>query len=212
MTAATFVSSIRIALAPLFILLYVLPLRSTIPELPLILALWIILAIAEVSDLVDGRLARRSDQVTDLGKLFDPFADVIARMSYFTCFLLSGIMPLWAFVVIMYREFAVLFLRMRLTRHHVALGAKLLGKAKSFMYFFATLGALAFVSISRLFGPIDGIGGFDWYGALELLVQVLFAVAAILSVASFIDYLRVARSIEHDRSEQDPSQAPPPVG
>ena len=202
MTAATIVSSVRVVLAPVFIFLYVLPLRSGVADLPVIIALWIILAVAEVSDLVDGRLARRSRQVTDLGKLFDPFADVIARMSYFTCFLLSGVMPVWAFVIILYREFGVMFLRMRLTRHHVALGAKVLGKAKSFMYFFATAVALAFVTISRLMEPVSVVDGVGWYHILELLVLVFFAVAAIMSLLSFGDYLRVAVSIERAHSNE----------
>jgi len=202
MTAATIVSSVRVVLAPVFIFLYVLPLRSGVADLPVIIALWIILAVAEVSDLVDGRLARRSRQVTDLGKLFDPFADVIARMSYFTCFLLSGVMPVWAFVIILYREFGVMFLRMRLTRHHVALGAKLLGKAKSFMYFFATAVALAFVTISRLMEPVSVVDGVGWYRILEWLVLVFFAVAAIMSLLSFGDYLRVAVSIERAHSNE----------
>lgn len=202
MTAATIVSSVRVVLAPVFIFLYVLPLRSGVADLPVIIALWIILAVAEVSDLVDGRLARRSRQVTDLGKLFDPFADVIARMSYFTCFLLSGVMPVWAFVIILYREFGVMFLRMRLTRHHVALGAKVLGKAKSFMYFFATAVALAFVTISRLMEPVSVVDGVGWYRILELLILVFFAVAAIMSLLSFGDYLRVAVSIERAHSNE----------
>lgn len=192
MTVATLVTSLRLVLAPLFMVFYLLPLRSDFSELTSTILLWGILALVEISDIVDGRIARRTGQVTDLGKLYDPFADVIARMTYFTAFILTGVMPLWTFVVIMYREFGVLFLRMRLSRQSFALGAKTLGKLKSFFYFLATVGALAFVSLSRL----DLLPGDpSWYSTFEIAVGVVFAVAAVLSVLSFADYLRVARRI-----------------
>ncbi len=200
MTAATLVSSLRIVLAPLFVVFYFLPLRGGFPDVTSIILLWVILALVEVSDLVDGRLARDTKSVTDLGKVYDPFADVIARMTYFTCFILSGVMPLWTFILIMYREFAVLFLRMRLTRLNVALGAKLLGKAKSFTYFLATLVALVFVTLSRLdLTQIEAAS--RWYRGLDVASGVAFAVAAVLSALSFLDYLRVA--IRHERSNRN---------
>jgi CDP-diacylglycerol--glycerol-3-phosphate 3-phosphatidyltransferase len=123
-------------------------------------------------------------------------------MTYFTCFILSGVMPLWTFILIMYREFAVLFLRMRLTRFKVALGAKSLGKAKSFTYFLATVVALAFVTLSRLdLASTDAVS--RWYRGLDVASGVAFSVAAVLSALSFLDYLRVA--IRHERSNRTDS-------
>lgn len=192
MTVATLVTSVRLVLAPLFMVFYLLPIRSNFSELTSVILLWVILAVVEISDIIDGRIARRTGQVTDLGKLYDPFADVIARMTYFTAFILTGVMPLWTFVVIMYREFGVLFLRMRLSRKSFALGAKSLGKLKSFFYFLGTVGALAFVSLSRL----DLLAGDPaWYRGFETGVGIVFALAALLSVLSFADYLRVARRV-----------------
>jgi CDP-diacylglycerol--glycerol-3-phosphate 3-phosphatidyltransferase len=141
--------------------------------------------------------------VTNLGKLFDPFADVIARVSYFTCFILSGVMPLWVFIVVLYREFGVLFLRMQLTQRDVAMGAKALGKLKSFSYFLATVVALAFVSVSRLVGSVgadSGSGtGAAWYFGLQTGARVVFMVAAVLSLLSFADYIRAALRIVRKR-------------
>ncbi|MFP4484625.1 MAG: CDP-alcohol phosphatidyltransferase family protein [Spirochaetaceae bacterium] len=202
MTAATLVSSLRLVLAPLFAVFYFLPIRADFPHLTAVILLWVILALVEISDLVDGRIARDTQSVTDLGKVYDPFADVIARMTYFTCFILSGVMPLWTFIVIMYREFAVLFLRMRLSRLNVALGAKLLGKAKSFTYFLSTVVALAFVTLSRL-DVLHGDGAKLWYQGLDTAGAVVFAAAAVLSGLSFLDYLRVA--VRHERTNRKSS-------
>jgi CDP-diacylglycerol--glycerol-3-phosphate 3-phosphatidyltransferase len=203
MTAATVVTSLRIGLAPLFVVFYFLPIRTGFSDLAAVIILWSLLAIIETSDLVDGRLARHTQQVTSLGKLYDPFADVIARVSYFTCFILSGVMPVWVFIVVLYREFGVLFLRMQLTQRDVAMGAKTLGKLKSFSYFLATVVALAFVSVSRLAGSVgagsEGGAGSVWYVGLQTGARVIFVVAAVLSVLSFADYIRAAFRIMRKR-------------
>jgi CDP-diacylglycerol---glycerol-3-phosphate 3-phosphatidyltransferase len=199
MTAATVVTSLRIALAPVFIVFYFLPIRTGFSDVVAVIVLWVLLAIIETSDVVDGRLARHSRQVTDLGKLFDPFADVIARMTYFTCFILSGVMPVWVFVVVLYREFGVLFLRMQLTQQGVALGAKTLGKLKSVFYFLATVVALAFVSFSRVVESVGSGSGARaweaWYSGLQSGARVVFVLAAVLSLLSFVDYIRAAARI-----------------
>jgi len=63
----------------------------------------------EVSDLIDGKVARSSKQVSNFGKLFDPFADIISRSTYFVAFASVAITPLWVLVIVLYREFSILF-------------------------------------------------------------------------------------------------------
>ena len=180
MTTADKVTLSRILLAPLFFILYRYPL---FPALPTAILLWLLFWVIEISDFVDGKIARSSSAVSDFGKLFDPFADVIARVTYFVCFAFSGIMPLWIFLIILYREFGILFLRMMLSFKGIAMGARPGGKLKAGLYMISGILSLLFVSIERLSLFASTLP------TLKIIVLVAFMAAGALSVASFIDYL-----------------------
>jgi CDP-diacylglycerol--glycerol-3-phosphate 3-phosphatidyltransferase len=180
MTKADKVTLSRILLAPLFFLLYR---YSILPPIPTLVSLWILFAVIEISDLVDGKVARSTNEVSSFGKLFDPFADVLARMTYFVCFAFDGIMPLWVFLIILYREFGILFLRNLLSLRGIVMGARPGGKLKAGLYMVSGMISLALVSLIRL-GYSGGI-----MPVFEVVVLATFILAGFLSVASFIDYI-----------------------
>jgi len=186
MTKADKVTLSRLILAPLFFILYRYPL---LPSLPTIVLLWLLFWVIEISDLVDGQIARSSSQVSDFGKLFDPFADVLARVTYFVCFAFSGIMPLWVFLIILYREFGILFIRMMLSFKGIAMGARPGGKLKAGLYMVSGMLSLLLVTLERLallpsFVP-----------ALRTTVLVAFIAAGFLAIASFVDYVLQFRKL-----------------
>jgi len=150
--------------------------------------LWFLYAVIEVSDMVDGSVARALDQVTDLGKLLDPFADVVARLTYFVCFVATGIMPAWAFILIMYRELGISFLRMMMFKEGFALAAKTGGKLKAVFYAVAGWAGL-FIHTCRSLSLFS-----DYLDIFLLIARVLFAIAAVLALASFLDYFIVFRN------------------
>jgi CDP-diacylglycerol--glycerol-3-phosphate 3-phosphatidyltransferase len=81
----------RIGLAPVFFLFYQLAGGGS----PLLLIwVWACFIAIEVSDLLDGHLARMFKQETELGKVLDPFADSLSRLTYFVALAGSGILPL----------------------------------------------------------------------------------------------------------------------
>lgn len=180
MTKADKVTMSRIVLAPLFFILYSYPILAPIPTLFL---LWALFAVIEISDFVDGKVARSSNEVSDFGKLFDPFADVLARLTYFACFAFSGIMPLWIFVIVIYREFSINFLRMMLAFKGIAMGARPGGKLKAGLYMVSGMLALLEASLERL--AIFS----SFLPALKIVVFAAFCIAGLLSVISFVDYL-----------------------
>ena len=137
MNLPTILTSFRIFLSPLFFGCFFFPLWTGFGAFPAVVILWVIFLIIEISDMVDGFLARALDQVTDTGKLLDPFADVIARLTYFVCFVATGIMPAWAFLPILYRELGVTYLRMILYKDGIALAANRWGKLKAVFYAFS---------------------------------------------------------------------------
>ena len=68
----------------------------------------IILFIASISDALDGFVARKFNQVTELGKLLDPAADKIFLVSSFTAFYLLDLLPLWLFLIAIIKDLTIL--------------------------------------------------------------------------------------------------------
>ena len=182
MNLPTIVTSFRIFLSPLFFICFFFPLWTGFGAFPAVVILWSVFLVIEISDLIDGFLARTLDQVTDTGKLLDPFADVIARLTYFVCFVATGIMPAWAFLPILYRELGVTYLRMIMYKDGVALAANRGGKLKAVFYAGAGCFGLALHTCERLsFFP-------DYLASLYEAGKIVFTIAALLSLLSFLDY------------------------
>jgi len=189
MNVADALTASRLVMAPVFFSVYMWGDSMGRPPVAVVAVLWALLALMELSDLFDGMAARATKTVSSFGKLFDPFADVFARLTYFVCFAFTGIMPLWLFLVIMYREFCQLFLRQLLAEKGVAMGARKGGKTKAVFYMIAGVASLALWSVRSL-------GAFsDIHDGLAVAVLVLYCVAAALSVGSFLDYLVQFRKI-----------------
>ncbi|MDR2661995.1 MAG: CDP-diacylglycerol--glycerol-3-phosphate 3-phosphatidyltransferase [Treponema sp.] len=201
MTLADKVTTLRIILAPVFFLLYNLhklvpPLFSSPSAvLWLVPVLWIIFIGAELTDMLDGMIARRRGEVSDFGKLYDPFADTIIQISMFFCFVWDGLLPVIPFLLILYREFAILFVRNLMLRRGIALGARMGGKIKTVTYIAAGTLALAASSLQRLSGIGDS--WVRWYNRFYLLcaraAALIFIIAVVLALVSFGDYVKVYR-------------------
>lgn len=152
------------------------------------MALWLLFGIMEISDFVDGLVARRTGSVTDIGKIFDPFADSVARLTYFLSFMVAGIMPPWLFLLVLYRDLGVSFVRLLAMKKGVAMGAQLSGKIKAFVYAFAGGAGLLVVTVRTaglegLAGPVNGIA------------KVLFWICGATAVWTMIDYAAAYRRI-----------------
>lgn len=87
MNAATVVTSMRIVLSPVFYILFTSTVKDYRASPAALWAIWILFGIIEITDFVDGRVARKTDSVTPFGKVFDPFADSVARLTYFLAIL-----------------------------------------------------------------------------------------------------------------------------
>lgn len=132
MNTATFLTLIRFVIAPLF--LFMDASHETLGISPfilpyLLLALW---GIAELSDICDGYIARKYHQVTELGKVLDPMADSVYRMSLFLAFTLPPIrLPLLLVFILFYRDALISTLRLLCALKGVALAARPSGKIKA---------------------------------------------------------------------------------
>lgn len=182
----------RILLAPVFFLLYFVPLwtgnflrQSAYVMIPL-------LACMEITDFFDGFFARLKNEVSDFGKVFDPFADVVVHMMTFTCFMFSvggtngaygAYMHPLIFLLILFREFTMNFCRMTAAKKGVAIAARKGGKVKTVLYVVAGFFALLLESMLRLGIQVDVMS------QLHTVAVILFVLCAVASYASFADYV-----------------------
>ena len=192
MTLADKITSSRLVLAPIFFVIFLLPdflplnfsalqalILWTIP------VLWIIFLASEISDLLDGIVARKRGEVSDFGKLFDPFADTLAKITYFLCFVIYGIFPSFLFLIVLYREFSALFIRNLMLRKGIAMGARMSGKVKTVSYFIAGTLALIASTLIRL-NLFE-----EFHQWVVLAANVVFVFSVLLALISLFEYISV---------------------
>jgi len=155
--------------------------------------LWMALAallLIELSDALDGFIARRTKQVTDFGKFFDPMADSLSRLTVFSSFLVAHIIPLWMFLIFLYRDTFVAGIRYLCIKENVLVPARTSGKLKAI---FQAVGSFAVLAISfahaydLAFVPktIAGMNpGF-----------VVMLIPALITIYSLYDYWQGNRSV-----------------
>ncbi len=179
----------RLALAPVFAILWRITIESSRGEgfaqwtLPLYVVLVLVYLFLEISDVVDGYIARKYNLVTDLGKVLDPFSDVLSRLTGFYCFVLIGIMPPFFFLVILYRELGVTFGRMIMMKSGVAMAASIWGKIKAVFYGVGGVFGVTYLGF-YLFGDSSSL-----MERAELIGFIVYGLAMISSVISFLFYL-----------------------
>lgn len=98
--------------------------------------------LASVTDLIDGHLARKYDQITDFGKFLDPLADKLLVTAALVGFVQLGLSDSWVAMVIIAREFLVTSLRLVAAGSGKVIAANIWGKAKTNSQIFAILLAM----------------------------------------------------------------------
>ena len=107
-----------------------------------------IFIIASLTDLLDGKIARKYNLVTDFGKFADPLADKMLTTAAMLWFVENGQMPAWALLIVLVREFAVSGLRMVASDKGRVIAAGWSGKVKT---------ASTMVCIILMFLPIPAV-------------------------------------------------------
>lgn len=175
----------RLVMAPLFFISFNLPVwvGPELGKLSSILTI-VLLVCTEMTDLFDGLIARKYGLVTDLGKVMDPFADTFSRLTYFVCLTGYGLMPSWTFIIIMWREFFILFIRMLMMGRGKPVAANIWGKTKAVLYAISGAAGVLYIALTRWFV------GASWLPPIAAALTVVFALAAFASAASLLTYVR----------------------
>lgn len=174
----------RLILVPVFFIVFNLSrwFGDSLADLSTILVI-ILFVVTEATDILDGQIARRHNMVTDIGKVMDPFADTLSHLTYFVCLMMAGIMPEWAFVIIMWREFGILFVRMLMMKTGKAVPANIWGKAKTVLYAISSILGILLLAFQRW------MPGASWLQTASHVLTGVFALAAAASVISFLTYI-----------------------
>jgi CDP-diacylglycerol--glycerol-3-phosphate 3-phosphatidyltransferase len=122
----------RIVVAPIFSYFFVRSFHAASPALWLGISIGLA-ALIELSDAFDGFVARSRNQVSDFGKLLDPMADSLSRQTIFLSFMICSdhIIPLWMFLLFLYRDATLSILRTMCAYKGTVLAARRAGKLKA---------------------------------------------------------------------------------
>ena len=166
MTTASKITLVRVALIPLY--MFFMYLSGGVIGLWMWLALAVFI-IASLTDYVDGQIARKRNQVSDFGKFLDPLADKLLVIAAMTMFCEWGVMPAWALMLVLTREFAVTGLRLIAVGKGNVIAAGWSGKIKT---------ASTMIGLCVMMG-FPGIAWLSW---------IVIAVIVVTTVYSGVEY------------------------
>ncbi len=167
---------LRIIIVPLFVL-FVAARENTVYQL-IALALFVI---ASVTDLLDGKIARSRNMVTDFGKFMDPIADKLLVMSALVMMVEQGRMPGWVCMFMLAREFAVSGFRLVASTKGKVIAAGIWGKAK-------TLSQMVYIPMALLLLPIKALDP-DVHNIWDVLTEIMMYVSLALTLWSGFLYI-----------------------
>lgn len=186
MGIANYFTFIRIVISPIFLFVYVAHDMLGISTLMLPYILLFLLVLSELSDAFDGYLARKYNQVTDLGKILDPMADSISRISAFLTFSQPPVnLPIALIFIFLYRDSVVSTLRTICALKGYALAARISGKVK------AVIQAVAIALVVVLMIPYS-LGRITME-TLTYSSAWIVGIAATYTLFSGIDYIHANR-------------------
>lgn len=163
MTISNKLTILRIILVPVFVALMMLGMFWWATA---------VFVIASLTDMLDGYLARKRNEITNFGKFADPIADKILVVSALLCLMEITVIPAWAVIIVIAREFIVSGLRMSAASQDVVIAADGFGKIKTITQM---------VSITMLLLGFGGVFG--------IIAQVLFYVSVALTFLSGVSYI-----------------------
>ena len=186
MNLANKLTMLRIFLVPLFLIFIAV---KNIPYGTFIATF--IFIIASLTDQLDGYIARSRNQVTNFGKFMDPLADKLLVTAALISLVELQVIPAWATVVIIAREFAVSGLRTIAASEGKVIAASMWGKAKTVTQIVAIIALLIQVNIGSskyLITLVESSNTIKY--VLNYGPKVLLLLAVLMTLISGYDYFR----------------------
>ena len=166
----------RIMLVPLFVAAMLIPFPMHN------LAALVLFAVASITDMFDGKIARKRNLITDFGKFADPLADKILVLAAMLCFVQNGLCDCVAVIIVLLREFAVTSIRLIAAAKGEVVAANIWGKVKTVTQMTAIIAilimqsALDVMTLANADIPELLPGIFFWSGELLIWISTIFAI------------------------------------
>ena len=164
---------LRVVLIPFFVVFMLVDILGANDK-------WIALAIfivASLTDLLDGKIARKYNLVTNFGKFMDPLADKMLVCSALICLTALDKLPAWITIVIICRDFVISGFRLVAADNGVVIAASYWGKYKT---------TFQMIMVCLLIADL---------APLALVTTIVTWIAVILTIVSLVDYLMKNRSV-----------------
>ncbi len=149
-----------------------------------------VFVIASLTDMLDGKIARKYNLVTNFGKFIDPIADKLLVMSALVVLVQQGRMPGWVCIVMLAREFAISGFRLVAAESGQVIAAGWLGKIKTVTQMAAVIALLLLCPVGENAALLGNFG--------VILANILMYAAAFMTLWSGIDYLWKGRTLFAD--------------
>lgn len=134
--------------------------------------------IASLTDMLDGQIARRCNQITTFGKFADPLADKMLTTAAFVVFMQQGIINSWAIMIILFREFAVSGVRLAAAGGGKVIAASFFGKLKTVSQMIAVIAVIIIMNLT-----------FIPHSTAVIISASLIWVSVVFTILSGADYL-----------------------
>ncbi len=169
---------IRMFLAPIYLALMLI-------EFPChyIVAL-AVFSVASLTDMLDGKIARKNNLITVFGKLLDPLADKMLTTAALLAFMREGWCSIWIVMIVLTREFAVAGVRLIATAQGIVIPANYWGKAKTVSQMVFTIVIMLLAELDATFDIFANAGWFT----LARVSNIMLWITAVLTVVSGITY------------------------
>ena len=169
MTTASKITLVRVAMIPAY--LVTMYLSGGLPGM----WMWIsfaIFVVASLTDFVDGQIARKCNQVSDFGKFLDPLADKLLTIACMCMLCEWGMMPAWALMIVLTREFAVTGLRLVAVQNGTVIAAGWSGKVKTASTMIGLCVVMAFPTVGWIVNVVNWMIVITTvYSGIEYFVQ-----------------------------------------
>lgn len=159
----------RVILIPFFVFFMLVP---NVTEYNNYIAVAIFI-IASLTDLLDGKIARKYNLVTNFGKFMDPLADKLLVCAAMICLIQTGQLAAWIVVIIISREFIISGFRLIASDNGVVIAASYWGKFKTTFQMLMVIVLILDIQLP----------------AFQILGTILIWVSLILTVVSLVDYI-----------------------